>query len=170
MTLGQLITLVVTSATALSIAYQHRKQMRQNELFRLDPSVGVKPAPSPPVAFFKRHWFLIWTLILGVGLPMLGVVLVLARNVPLTNFSAVMISYYFALMIYNLHSYSEMRLLKIINTMIETDKSTSDALSHTAGSLRGLLDIRDGDRKTAELVAERDRLKAELERKKGVNG
>ena len=44
---------------AHTVAYMHRKQMRQNELFRIDPKVGLKPPPSPPTKFFRRHFFII---------------------------------------------------------------------------------------------------------------
>ena len=56
MNANTLAMLIVPSATALFIAYLHRKQMRHNELFRLDPKIGVVPPPSPPVAFIKQHW------------------------------------------------------------------------------------------------------------------
>jgi hypothetical protein len=46
-----------------TVAYMHRKQMRQNELFRIDPKVGLKPPPSPPVKFFHRHLLIILDII-----------------------------------------------------------------------------------------------------------
>jgi hypothetical protein len=38
-----------------SVGYMHRKQIRQAELFRINPSVGLKPPSSTPVRFFRRH-------------------------------------------------------------------------------------------------------------------
>jgi hypothetical protein len=60
-----LLAIVVSSGIAILIGYLHRKQMRQNEAFRQDPSVGLVPPPHPVVAFYKRHLY--W--IVGVGLP-----------------------------------------------------------------------------------------------------
>jgi hypothetical protein len=35
--------------------YLQRKQMRQNELFRKDPSTGLMPPPHPVLAHLKKH-------------------------------------------------------------------------------------------------------------------
>jgi hypothetical protein len=43
--------------TFLLIAYQHRKQMRQIELFRLDQKVGLVRPPHPLRVFFQRYWW-----------------------------------------------------------------------------------------------------------------
>src|ERR1017187_7244364 len=60
-----LLAIVVPSCIAILIGYLHRKQMRQNEAFRQDHSVGLVPPPHPVVAFYKRHRY--W--IVGIGLP-----------------------------------------------------------------------------------------------------
>ena len=67
MTLGTWIAILIfvgTAAVSLSIAYLHRKQMRQDELFRIDPTVGLTPPLNPISRFLKRHW---WSLVLVSG-------------------------------------------------------------------------------------------------------
>lgn len=54
----------VAAGVALWIAYLQRKQMRQNELFRVNQELGVMPPPSPVWVFVKRHYTtgaIIWT-------------------------------------------------------------------------------------------------------------
>jgi hypothetical protein len=86
MNANTLAMLIVPSATALFIAYLHRKQMRHNELFRLDPKIGVVPPPSPPVAFIKQHWTNIkqhWTKLLYC-VPLLSLVWLYAVHPPMS--------------------------------------------------------------------------------------
>jgi hypothetical protein len=49
------IIALVTIASSFLIAHWHRKQMQQNERFRLDPTAGLTPPPSPPWAFIKSN-------------------------------------------------------------------------------------------------------------------
>lgn len=58
MTLGYWLTIigiVVTASVSFLVADLHRRQMRQIEAFRLDPSVGLIPPPHP-VLYFFRDW------------------------------------------------------------------------------------------------------------------
>jgi hypothetical protein len=91
MTATTIAILVVPSATALFIGYLHRRQMRQNELFRLDPKVGVLPPPTPPVMFFKAHW-----LKLLYGLPVLSLVWLYLRHPQVSFLTVILIAFYFA--------------------------------------------------------------------------
>jgi len=43
----QVCGVVLAAAVALIVAYLHRRQMRQIEAFRQDPSVGLVPPPHP---------------------------------------------------------------------------------------------------------------------------
>lgn len=56
----QLVTLfsvVITSGTALLVAYLHRKQIRQIEMFRLDPrNTSLLPPPHPIRLFLSRNF------------------------------------------------------------------------------------------------------------------
>jgi hypothetical protein len=55
-----LIVAVIGPATALTVGHLHRKQMRQLELFRADPAVGLVPPPNPVVKFFKTYSTRVW--------------------------------------------------------------------------------------------------------------
>lgn len=67
---------IVGSLVALVVAHLHRKQMRQNELFRLDPTVGVIPPPNPLWAYVKsnRAWSFI------IGMTVINVIVLLWVN------------------------------------------------------------------------------------------
>jgi hypothetical protein len=56
------VTLVVGTLVPLSIAALHRKQMRQIELHRADPTVPLVPPAHPITRFLKRH-----------GVPLIGI-------------------------------------------------------------------------------------------------
>jgi len=49
--------IVVAAVVTLIVNYQNRKQARQNELFRKDPSVGLIPPLHPWVAFLQKNWY-----------------------------------------------------------------------------------------------------------------
>jgi hypothetical protein len=50
-----ILTLIVGTIVTLSVAALQRKQMRQIELHRLDPSVPLVPLPHPITQFFKNY-------------------------------------------------------------------------------------------------------------------
>lgn len=119
MTQDQVITVaavLVPCVIALLVGYWHRKQMRQIELFRRDPSVGVLPPPSPPVAFLKRHW----DVILGIVFPILNIATFMIRNEPVTVLWVVIINFNVGCIVYTLALRSEIRLLKLIGKMADT--------------------------------------------------
>ena len=56
---GWMITaagVVVAAVVALVVNYQNRKQARQIELYRRDPSVGLIPPPHAFMAFLKKYY------------------------------------------------------------------------------------------------------------------
>jgi magnesium-transporting ATPase (P-type) len=57
---------VGTTVVTFSVAYMHRKQIRQVELYRRDTSSGLKPPPHPITRFLREHWWetilVIWSL------------------------------------------------------------------------------------------------------------
>ena len=109
---------VIPCVTALLVGYLHRKQMRQIELFRQDPSLGVRSPPSPPVAFVKRHG----ALVAGIALPMLSVASLLATDRPATNATAALISLNVASTLITLQLHSELRLLKLLLKLTDISK------------------------------------------------
>jgi hypothetical protein len=57
MTWVPLVGILVSGVTVpFIIAYLHRKQARQIEAYRKDPSVGLKPPLHPISRFFKNHY------------------------------------------------------------------------------------------------------------------
>jgi hypothetical protein len=75
MTLGLWITVGATLLTVMSglfIAFLHRRQMRQNELYRIDQSLGLKPPPLLPWSKYLRYAGVSWNLGYGVYLIVLG--------------------------------------------------------------------------------------------------
>ena len=50
------IGLAVSVIVQIIMGYLHRKQMRQNELFRVDPKAGLIPPPHPVTVFLGRYW------------------------------------------------------------------------------------------------------------------
>jgi hypothetical protein len=48
--------ILVAAIIALIVADQNRKQMRQLEAHRIDPSVGLTPPPHPVFVFLRKHW------------------------------------------------------------------------------------------------------------------
>ena len=78
----------VAAAVALIIAYMQRKQMRQIEAFRQNPSVGLVPPPHPIVLFYRRNKSLI-----NIGIPSaLVLALQLVQPGPPTRASTLMIA------------------------------------------------------------------------------
>jgi hypothetical protein len=62
------VSVAVTCTTAFLVGYWHRKQLRQLELYRKDPSVGMVPPPSFLTVFFKKNF----DLLCGILLPTLS--------------------------------------------------------------------------------------------------
>jgi hypothetical protein len=56
----------VTTVAVLATGYLHRKQMRQIEAYRVNPTVGLIPPPNPVWAFIKRYArtaIVVWTVL-----------------------------------------------------------------------------------------------------------
>jgi hypothetical protein len=46
-----------TAVVTFSVAYMHRKQIRQVELYKRDPSSGLMPPPHPITRFLREYWW-----------------------------------------------------------------------------------------------------------------
>jgi len=77
----QVFGIFVAAAITLIVAYSHRKQMRQIEAFRRDPSVGLLPPPLPFVLFLKRRYALLIIVPIGV----FNLIYELTRQTPVTR-------------------------------------------------------------------------------------
>jgi hypothetical protein len=90
-----MVGIVVSAAAALIIAYLHRKQMRQIELYKQDPSVGLVPPPTAFTRFVKLRWLDV----LGYAVPFLNLVIELNSDGPITRFSVLVIASSVALLV-----------------------------------------------------------------------
>jgi len=108
-----LLPSAIASAIALLIGYLHRKQMRQIELFRIDPKAGLLPRPSPPVAFIKRNWFHIL-----YGGPVLSLVWLYSWHAPAS----------FSTTIYIALNFATMTLIAAINFAAKFDERIFDLI------------------------------------------
>ena len=100
MTLTQiLMTLGITASgvVAFIVAYLHRKQMRQIELYKADPSVGLVPPPSKLTKFVASHW----DTVLGFAGPIYILVVEFFSNGPVTRGTVFAISAALAFMFTN---------------------------------------------------------------------
>jgi len=80
--------IIVPCVTALLVAYWHRKQMRQIELFRQNPDAGLVPPDSKLYRFLRARG----QFIIGIGLPALGLFLELLNTSAVTRYSLLIIS------------------------------------------------------------------------------
>jgi uncharacterized membrane protein len=74
-------SIIVATVVPLTIAALHRKQMRQIEQHRENPSVPLIPPPSPATRFFQRNGFFIISLIVEVAI----LIWLLLRTGPITR-------------------------------------------------------------------------------------
>jgi len=98
MTLGNylaLFAILASSSVALLVSYLHRKQMRQVELFKVDPSVGLIPPPSALTILLKEK--LPDAII--VGLPLILIVDEMMKDGEITRGSVLTISLSVALIL-----------------------------------------------------------------------
>jgi hypothetical protein len=92
-----LFGIVVAAVVALIVGHLQRKQMRQIELYKQDPSVGLVPPPSALRRFVQSKW----DTVLGFGAPLIGLALEFASAAPLTRASVFLISLSVALLLAN---------------------------------------------------------------------
>ncbi len=128
-----IIGVAVSCATALLVGHLHRKQLRQIELFRKDPNVGIQPPPSVPVAFLGRHW----TLIVGVFFPLGGIGLVLISQ-PFTQLSSVLVLVNVACIFNYMLARAEQQLLELHRGHIEIARDMTSLLKDVKHEVDGL--------------------------------
>ncbi|HLI17410.1 MAG TPA: hypothetical protein VKV22_03960 [Rhodanobacteraceae bacterium] len=126
MTITQAITvfgILVAAAVGLSVGYLQRKQARQIELYRKDPSVGLIPPPTATTRFLKKWWF---TLLVGVILPVVALADSVTTREPVTQVSVVVISANIAVIVFNImvliNYHSQDRVLGMIVSLAQVTK------------------------------------------------
>jgi hypothetical protein len=93
-----LVGIALSALVALVVASQQRKQMRQVELYKQDPSVGLVPPRSAVTRFIQSKW----DVVLGFGGPILNLFFVFIMDTPLTRLSVLVISLSVALLLVNI--------------------------------------------------------------------
>lgn len=74
-------SIVVAAGVALYIAAMSRKQMRQVELHRMDPSVSLIPPPHPATRFLKRYR----VFVAGIVINLIVLIVESFRSGPITR-------------------------------------------------------------------------------------
>ncbi len=64
--------IAVAVVVPLVVAYLHRRQMRQIEAFRIEPSAGLLPPPHPVSLFLKRYGTLLWVEVWSIAMLVFG--------------------------------------------------------------------------------------------------
>jgi hypothetical protein len=143
--------IMIPSATALLVAYWHRKQMRQIELFKRDPSAGLRPPASPPWRFLKSYGDLIF----GIGVPSVFLVVEISTSAPISRRDVFNIAadISFILFVFTMHLLRSMlriagRMAEAQGRHLEISKEllglAKDSLELTKGSLELTKDSLDG--------------------------
>jgi hypothetical protein len=115
--------LIVGAIVTLTVAALHRKQMRQIELHRADPSVPLIPPPHPTTRFFKRHG----PPIMNIGMGIVFLVQELRQTGPITRGQVFLIAFYTAsLYFWVLVDVLIMLFYSAIKIASETSKETVD--------------------------------------------
>ena len=92
-----LVGIIVTAAVALAVAYMHRKQMRQLELYRQNPEAGVVPPLHPVTNFLKNFGLSI--VILCIFPIFVLVQQATRREPPVSRTDVIVISYYVVMLV-----------------------------------------------------------------------
>lgn len=128
-----ILAVIIPCVTAFLVGYWHRKQIRQVELFRLNPKVGILPPPSPPVAFFRRNW----PLLAGLVMPLSGLLLYLSRDPPVSNLSTILITFNVASMLYTLLVDIHKRLN---SALMDAERHFNESIGKLADAVKMLAD------------------------------
>ena len=110
-----LTSIVVTSGTAFLIGYWHRKQMRQIEEFRRDPSAGLRLPPS-------RLWVLVKSYGPPLGLfgcPAYLLVAALVQKGPITRWTVFQVAYSIAAIMFGIILLLLMRIQEVFDLHFE---------------------------------------------------
>lgn len=116
------VGVVIAAIVALYIAYLQRRQMRQIEAHRLDPSVPLKPPPAPLWQWVTRH---ISKILFAIAV--LNLVFDLIDPSPLTRWAVFWIALSVALIFFALMS-------EIVRTVVDGYGEAFRTVTSTIGS------------------------------------
>jgi len=117
--------ITVSAVTAIWLAYLQRKQMRQIELFKLDPKAGLLP-PSNPIWKFVKSYI---DLITGIGIPAVFLVDQLHSDKPLTRGAVFIIALQVAFIFFTVAMHFFGRLLELNKRILELNKTQIKTLN-----------------------------------------
>jgi len=93
-----ILAIVAGATVSLIVAHLHRKQIRQIELHRADPSVPITPPPSAITRFFRRYRLMIFNVVLNGGVivhQLLKTGQITRGDIFIISFSTVALAYAF---------------------------------------------------------------------------
>lgn len=93
-----LLAITVAAIVAFAVGSLQRKQMRQIELYKKDPSVGLIPPPSALSRFVQSKL----DNILGYGGPLVSLIITMFSEGPVTRIDAFLISFSVAIFVSNI--------------------------------------------------------------------
>jgi hypothetical protein len=111
-------TIIVPASTAFLVAYWHRKQLRQIEAYRLDPSVGLTPPPSALWKFVTSRR----RLLALAGIPVVIIALAFYFRMPVTLTTVLLVAF-------NVASIAVALLLDVIEGIVRVLGRVVEALA-----------------------------------------
>jgi hypothetical protein len=134
--------------------YLQRKQMRQNELFRQDPSAGLIPPRHPLWVHLWKYRTLYWN---GAWSAFLVIIGFLLPRGPMTRGSVVNISSGVCLFYYGLISYTRDKIVSVLENHRDMAEAHDKILAITVGNVDTLA-------KTVGIALDNLDLKNEIEK------
>ena len=128
--------IVVAAAVALIVGHLQRKQMRQIELLKQDPSAGLLPPPTAFTRFVRSKW----DSLLGYGGPAVGLALEFSSSAPLTRISVLLISVSVAFLLVNVVMHVVFRLAERTAAIVAELRATQARHLEVTDRLVGVVD------------------------------
>jgi hypothetical protein len=144
MTIGNWLTvaaIIVAAIVPLVVAHLHRKQMRQIELHRADPSIPVVP-PLNPITLFLKNWgILIFNVLFNIGV----LINQLLKTGPITRGQVFLIalslsSLAFILLLETMKQ-SDLKIYDHMINAFESIRDVSDTMSDVTGTMKSVVDL-----------------------------
>lgn len=126
------IGIVVSAIVAIIVAFLHRRQMRQIERYKSDPSAGLVPPPTRLTKFVSSKW----DTILGFTGPALVLITEFISSEPVTRVTVFTISAALAMMftnfvmvlVFKMQQRNTQRILEVLKLHNESVASTHKIL------------------------------------------
>jgi len=153
------LSLIVSSGTLFLISYLERKQTRQVEAYKRDPSVGLCPPPTWLWVVTARHGPRLVRYCITYGASLFLVISGLSKSGPATRWSVFLIAYGIGTLVLNLSleitfrvNRSSLEMLQAVQNLvgatIETQGAQAKSFEGLARVVSGLVDVEKAGRKT----------------------